>query len=101
MTCELRYLPLFWSDLSDAVAYIANVLESPRAAEKLVDEVEEAILSHAENPTLAAKWKSTRERPDPYYWFKVGNYCVFYVVIDDVMEVRRFLYAARDISSMI
>lgn len=36
-----------------------------------------------------------------YYWFDVGNYMVFYVVMDDVMEVRRFLYGARDLTRMI
>lgn len=32
----------------------------------------------------------------PYYRIYVRNYVVYYAVIDDVMEVRRFLYTARD-----
>ncbi len=31
----------------------------------------------------------------------VNNYSVFYVVIDDVMEVRRFIYNGRDISNIV
>ena len=39
---------------------------------------------------------SLREREHPYYRIGVGNYNVFYVVIGDVMEVRRLLYSGRD-----
>ncbi len=42
-----------------------------------------------------------RNRPLPYYWFAVGNYMVFYVVMGDVMEVRRLIYGARDLTKML
>lgn len=98
---KLRYLPLFWDDLDNAVAYIANVLENPLAAENLLDSVEAKILDYSKTPTIAPIYKTTRERPLPYYWFEVGNYMVFYVVIGDVMEMRRFLYGARDLTRML
>lgn len=98
---ELRYLPLFWDDLNSAVSYIADALHSPEAAERLLDATEAAILKQLENPTTAAKYKTTRERPLPYYWFAVGNYMVFYVVFDSIMEVRRFVYGARDLTRML
>ena len=98
---NLRYLPLFWEDLSEAVSYIAYDLHNPQAANNLIDQVEAKILEHLENPTMAATYRTTRERPLPYYWFSVGNYMVFYVVIDDTVEMRRFLYKARDLESII
>ena len=98
---ELRYLPLFWEDLDAAVAYVAYELHNPTAAERLLDATEAAILEHAANPTMAATYRTTRERPLPYYWFAVGNYMVFYVVDGNVMEMRRFLYGRRDIPRMI
>lgn len=98
---ELRYLPLFWEDLDEAVSYIADTLRNPQAAARLVDATEAAILEHARNPTMAATYRTTRKRPHPYFWFEVGNYMVFYVVIDHVMEVRRFLYNRRDLSRLI
>ncbi len=98
---KLRYLPLFWDDLNDAVSYIADVLNAPQAAENLLDEIEAGILAYSQHPIMALIYKTTRERPLPYYWFDVGNYMVFYVVIDDVMEVRRFLYGARDLTRML
>ena len=98
---KLRYLPLFWEDLSQAASYIAFDLNNPAAANRLVDNVEAGILEHLKNPTMSATYPSTRRRLHPYYRFYVGNYMVFYVVIDDVMEVRRLLYKSRDIESII
>ena len=99
--CELRYLPLFWDDLNAAVSCIADTLQNPAAATRLLDQVEKAILDHAEAPTAAATYKTTRSRPLPYYWFAVGNYLVFYVMFDDIMEVRRFLHGARNLSHLL
>lgn len=98
---RLRYLPLFWDDLNEAVSYIADVLQNPDAAERLLDEVEAGILTYLEHPTIALKYKTTRERPLPYYWFDVGNYMVFYVVIDDVMEVQPLHLRSRDLTRML
>ena len=98
---KLRYLPLFWEDLSQAASCIAFDLNNPAAANRLVDNVEMGILEHLKNPTIASTYPSTRNRPHPYYRFYVGNYMVFYVVVDDIMEVRRLLYKRRDIESII
>lgn len=98
---KLRYLPLFWDDLNEAVSYIADVLENRSAAERLLDSVEAKILEYAQTPRIAPVYKTTRKRPLSYCWFEVGSYMVFYVVIDDVMEVRRFLYGARDLTRML
>ena len=98
---KLQYLPLFWDDLEQAVFYVRDVLKNPAAAERLLDRTEEAILEHAKAPTMAQVYKTTRSRPQPYYWFAVGNYMVFYVVIGNVMEVRRFIYGARDLTKML
>lgn len=98
---ELRYLPIFWDDLNGAVTYIKDVLHAPEAARRLIDETEQAILRHLGNPMSAPVYKTTRDRPLPYYWFGVGNYMVFYVVDGNAMEVRRFLYGARDLTRMI
>ena len=98
---RLQYLPLFWDDLERAVFYVRDVLKNPAAAERLLDRTEEAVLERAKAPTTSRTYKTTRERPLPYYWFSVGNYMVFYVVFDDVMEVRRFIYGARDLTKML
>lgn len=98
---ELRYLPLFWDDLNEAVSYIADHLKNPQAAERLVDNVEDAILQYQKNPLLGHEYRSTREHAEQYRWFAFDNYLIFYVVLGDVMEVRRLIYGARDLTRLV
>ncbi len=94
---RIRYLPLFEQDLVQAVSYITNVLKNPDAAEKLANDVEAAILERLHNPLAFEPYPSVKKRKYPYYRIYVRNYVVYYVVMGDIMEVRRFLYGARDI----
>lgn len=93
---KLRYLPVFEQDLVQTVNYITNVLKNPEAAEKLVNDVETAILERLNNPLAFEPYPSVKKRKYPYYRIYIRNYVVYYVVVGDVMEVRRFLYGARD-----
>ncbi len=89
-------MPLFEQDFMQTASYITNVLKNPDAAEKLVDDVETAILERLNNPLVFEPYPSVKKRKYPYYRIYVRNYVIYYVVIGDVMEVRRFLYGARD-----
>lgn len=93
---QLRYLPIFERDLISIANYIANVLKNGDAALRLIDDVEVAILERLNNPVAFEPYHSAKKRDYPYYRIYVRNYVVYYVVIDDVMEVRRLMYAARD-----
>lgn len=93
---KLQYLPLFEYDLMEATSYITNVLKNPQSALRLVDDVEIAILERLQSPLSFEPFRSAKKRPHPYYRIYVRNYIVFYTLIKDVMEVRRFLYGARD-----
>ena len=98
---KLNYLPLFYEDLASAVTYIAKNLSNPTAAQNLVNRTEEAIMTRLSNPDIFEPYHSARNRKHPYYRIVVNNFSVFYVLIDDVMEVRRFLYNGRDIPSLL
>lgn len=89
---QLRYLPIFETDLLSTVNYITNVLKNEDAAHRLVDDIESAILKRLENPLAFEPYRSAKRREYPYY----RNYVVYYVVIGNVMEVRRLIYSARD-----
>ena len=97
----LRYLPLAEQDLSEIVNYIQNNLENPIAAENTLSKIEAAILERLESPESFAVWQSKKQRPYPYRKINVGNYTVWYVVIDHIMEVRRILYSRRDEEDLI
>lgn len=63
---------------------------------RLVDDVEAAILERLNNPLAFEPYVSAKKRDYLYYRIYVRNYVIYYVVIGDVMEVRRLLYGARD-----
>ena len=97
MNYTLRYLPIAKEDLANAINYILNEFQNPIAAENTLDRIEKAILQRLEDgPESFAVWPSTKEREYPYRRINVGNYTVWYVVIDKVMEIRRIQPARRN-----
>ncbi|MDR0770041.1 MAG: type II toxin-antitoxin system RelE/ParE family toxin [Burkholderiales bacterium] len=97
----IRYLPLFEQDLATVCEYIARNLKNSLAALRLIEETERAILKRLENPLGFVPFRSIRDRKQAYYRINIRNYAVFYVVIGDVMEVRRFVYSKRNISDIL
>ena len=100
-TYKLRILPIFERDLTKAVTYISFTLNNTQAAERLLNETKKAIEKRLDSPLSFEPFHSLKKRKNTYYRIYVGNYSVFYVVIDDVMEVRRFIYSKRDIDKIL
>lgn len=98
---KLSFLPLFEQDLNEIVDYITVNLQNPCAAERLVDDIEAAVYKRLETPLSFAPFRSSKKRPHPYYRINVRNFSVFYVVIDDTMEVRRVLYSKRNLDKLL
>ena len=63
----------------------------------VVDAVQEAIRERTTCAEAFEPYHSAKERQYPYYRIYVKNYVIFYVVIGDIMEVRRILYNRRNI----
>lgn len=81
--------------------YISKKLQNPKAANDLLDKVEKAILERLPAAESFEAYHSVRERKYPYYRIYVGNYIIYYVVINDdpddlIMEMRRFLYSGQN-----
>ena len=98
---KLSFLPLFEQDLNEIVVYITANLQNPSAAERLVDDIEATVYKRLEAPLSFAPFRSSKKRPHPYYRINVRNFSVFYVVIDDTMEVRRVLYSKRNLDKLL
>ena len=93
---RVKILPLFEDDLDNAVDYISKKLKNSNAALRLIDSVQSAIEKRALQAESFEQFHSAKERRYPYYRIYVKNYIVFYVVIDDIMEVRRLLYNRKN-----
>ena len=98
---KLRFLPLFEDDLNEIVDYITLRLKNPIAAETLVNDMQMAIRERMACAEAFEPYHSSRERQYLYYRIYVKNYVVFYVVIGDVMEVRRIVYSRRNLSEQV
>ena len=95
-TYKLKFLPLFEEDLNEIVDYITYRLKNPTAAERLVEDIENAIEERIPFAESFEQFHSTRERKYPYYRIQVRNFTIFYVVIGDTMEVRRIQHSRRN-----
>ncbi len=94
---QLRYSPLFYDDLDKITDYILFELKNELAAKTLVHDVEVAIKKCTINPLGTAPYMSVGTRQHIYRRIIVGNYLIFYVVIDNILIIRRMLYGRRDI----
>ena len=97
----LRYLPKYEEDLNEIVDYIVYKLHNPQSAMNLVNKIENAILERLNCPLSFEPFQSNRKRKHIYYRIYVGNFVIYYVVIGDVMEVRRILYKSRNADKLI
>lgn len=98
---SLRYISRCEEDLNEIVDYIAYKLHNPDSAMNLVKKIENAIMERLNCPLSFEPFQSNRKRKNPYYRIYVDHFTVYYVVIDDVMEVRRVLYSGRAASKII
>ncbi|GAB6155505.1 hypothetical protein JCM17380_42560 [Desulfosporosinus burensis] len=98
---SLRYLTRYEQDLNEIVDYIVFKLHNPEVAINLVKIIENAILERLNCPLSFEPFQSIRKRKYPYYRIYVDNFTVYYVVIEDLMEVRRLLYNSRDVGRII
>src|ERR1700747_834235 len=98
---KLRYSPLFYEDLDKITDYILFELKNEPAAKNLIADTEAAITKRLSNPLHTAPYRSINPRKNPYRRIVVGNYLIFYVVIQDAMVVRRMLYGRRDLDRIL
>ena len=99
-TYTLDIRPTFVDELDRAAAYIEQNLSNPVAADKLVADTFAAIDQMLAHPLITAPRYRPPDVQQPYYAIQVGNYTVYYIVHDHVMEVRWFRYSrsTRDLS---
>lgn len=93
-------LPIFEKDLTEILDYIAYKLENPIAAVQLLDEIDAAVRKRLLNP-IAFENFIPNGTDTPHYRLGVKNYDIYYVVIDNEMELRRIVYKRRDIVSLL
>lgn len=98
---KIVILPTFYNDLKDITNYIAEKLKNPEAAIKLTNYIQYAIKKRAFMPTAFKPYKSKINHKNIYYRINILNFSIFYVVINDTMEIRRLIYSKSNIKNLI
>lgn len=93
---KIVYLPLTESDLLEALDYIANTLDAPKAARELLAAFDETVRRIAEFPYAHELYRTDRPMQDEIRKVSVKGYVLYYAVFQDRVELRRFLHGRRD-----
>ena len=100
MEYTIKYLPVAENDLLEIVAYISDVLESPDAVLNFIDEVEKKIENLKINPYSHCLYKPSKPIDTEYRLLRVKNCLIFYVVIDNTVEIQMVIYNKRNLSKI-
>lgn len=97
---KIVYLPLARQDIQKIVRYFIYDLRSPKAAQELLDDLEREIKLTANFPKMHTVYPPTAKFMNPYRFIPVKNYIIFYVVLQDTIEIRRVVYGRMDLSKL-
>ena len=97
----IRYSSAYINQFNSILKYFVNNLKNKIAAENFYNEVIKEIEKRCENPESYEKYISTRKRKNTYYRIYVKNYTIFYIVNNNIMEVRRILYSRRNFDKLV
>lgn len=98
---EIRYLPTFISQFNNILYYITYELKNKNAADNFYNEVVKQIEIISNAPESYEVYKTIKDEKIKYYKINVKNYTIFYVVKDNIMEIRRIYYSARNFDNLI
>ncbi|WP_374016044.1 type II toxin-antitoxin system RelE/ParE family toxin [Paenibacillus thiaminolyticus] len=93
---KIRYLEQAQADLLEIVQYISEELSAPEVASNLVDKLDKAILTLEQFPFAGHVYYSNQILNDEYRMLVVNQYLIFYVILEDIVEIRRVIYGKRD-----
>lgn len=98
-TYQVKIYPTATQDLLDIVDYL-NTL-SPAAALKTYDDLVEEISSLSQLPLRCPRPKDLALAAKGYRYLLAGNYLVFYMVQDKIVQIHRILYAKRNYQALL
>jgi len=90
---RIEYLPIAAKDLTEVLDYIR--IDNSTAALRIIDEIDRTISKLAHFPFIGQVPKDPRLIHLNYRMLVVGSYLVFYVVFEDVVEIRRIMHGKR------
>ena len=97
--CRIEYLPIAISDLDDIFVFVAD--NSAQAAMQLLDSIDSSIARLESFPEMGLLAKPPRLARKGYRVLSIEDFLVFYVVLDEVVEIRRVLSGKRNYANWV
>lgn len=98
---NIEYLPLAISDLFSIEEYITLELKAPLAAINLIEKLEKSILNLERFPFSGSSYKGNGQFDFEYRMLLVENYIVFYIVLENTVEIHRIICAKRNLKELL
>ncbi len=90
---KIEYLPIAQDDLIDIFDYIRG--DNPDAAANFIERIDKALSKLEAFPLLGAVPKDDRLQILGYRMLVIENYLAFYVIKDNIVEIRRIIHGSR------
>ena len=97
----IEYLPSFSDELNEIIYYITFILKNKKAAERLLQNVHNAIEQRGESPESYEIYKSKANMKYDWYRIYIGNFTIFYTVRNTIMEITNIIYSSRNFDDLI
>ncbi|MGA1819694.1 MAG: type II toxin-antitoxin system RelE/ParE family toxin [Thermoplasmatota archaeon] len=96
---KIEYLPIAVTDLEEIFEYICE--DDPSSASSILDTFDKSIRKLEVFPELGIVPKDDGLRFLGYRMLIIGNYLVFYVIREDIVEIRRVIHGSRKYSFLL
>ena len=96
---RVEYLPIAVADLDDIFIFVAD--NSPQAAMELIDRIDASLAGLESFPEMGLIAKPPRLARKGYRVLIVDDYLVFYVLQDDIVEIRRIVSGKRNCAHLV
>lgn len=97
----IQYHKTYIEQFNRILYYITYKLKNKIAADNFFNEVIRQIEIRSKSPEAFEVYKITKNGKSKYYKINVKNYIIFYVVKDNIMEIRRIYYKQRNLDKLI
>jgi len=98
---KIQFMDLAIQDIAEITDYIADVLSAPQAAYDLLVKIDEAVKPLERFPFAFPVYRDAAFAKLGYRIRPVNNYLLFYVVVGNAVEIRRVIYAKRNLPELL
>lgn len=96
---RIMFYPIAIDDLNDILDYIMD--DNPKASVETIDTIDRSISQLERFPDLGVIPRDIRLKQLGYRMLVIDNYLAFYVVENDIVQIRRIIHGSRHYSFLI